>query len=195
MEPIVRQAVGVALVMALALVAVAAPALVPVPGDPAPELKGILLADGSRKQFHFDEHELTIVNFWGTWCPPCRDELPRLEALRRDLGEDAVQVVGVMVDSISREEADAFLEEMGVTFPNLRSNVGLLRSWGGITLFPTTYLVGKDGAIVRRYVGATAEQIDGLEADVRNLMAGRELGTMEVLSGSSSDPTRTEGSD
>jgi len=99
-----------------------------------------------------------VVNFWATWCGPCKAEIPELNAFAR--AHPDVPVLGVAVDSgtlptLARAKAD-----LGIEFPVLRGNGGVQRQYG-VRSVPTTFLVGPDGAILRTHVGAlTAAQLE-----------------------------------
>lgn len=176
-----RPARRIAVSLALALAALAAAGTASVaatralaPGERAPDLWGNRLDDGTALRLRYDGDRFTLVNFWATWCAPCREEMPSLQSLQ-DEHADRLRVVGVLIDSADDATAAEFLGALEVSYLNVRPNRKKLDEWGGLGVFPTTFLIGPDGTVVRRYVGATAEQIAGLEADVAAALAGREL--------------------
>ncbi len=110
----------------------------------------------------------TLVNLWGSWCPPCRAELPLLQEFA-DAAGDRVRVVGV----ISRDgvpQADSFATDAGVTFPGAFDGDGELMSELGLNALPFTYFLDADGALVHTQVGDVAT-VDELRA-----LVGRHLG-------------------
>jgi thiol-disulfide isomerase/thioredoxin len=150
------------------------------PGDKAPHLRGDTVT-GKRKVINFTAKSYTVLNFWATWCEPCKDEMPALQKLHREHAEDGLQVIGVIYDWAKDPEVAQFLESVGVTYTVIRTPEWVTHQWGGVGSLPTTYLIDGDGVIRRRYVGATEPEIEGMIADVRDVLAGRALGP-QVLS-------------
>jgi thiol-disulfide isomerase/thioredoxin len=162
------------------MVAVAVPgialAVVLAPGDPAPQIIARDL-EGQYRKTVWGDHEATIVNFWATWCEPCRAEMPALQAAFDRLGDRGFHVVGILaLDVADNGTAQRFLDAMGVTYPTVRAKREILNQWGGVGSLPTTYLVDKNGRVARRYVGASEEQIEALIYDVEAMLDGRPLG-------------------
>ncbi|MCP3979725.1 MAG: TlpA family protein disulfide reductase [bacterium] len=145
------------------------------PGDTAPELRGDTFR-GERLLIDYSASKLTLVNYWATWCVPCLEEMPALDHLAQIHGADRVQVVGVLHDSVDDETALEFLEPMGLSYPLLRPRDYTADRWGGIASLPTTFLIDSEGEVLRRYVGATAEQVKGLAYDVSAALEDRPLG-------------------
>jgi peroxiredoxin len=122
--------------------------------DPAPafSLSGL---DGKRVSISDFRGKVVFLNFWASWCAPCREEFPGMERLYRDLkGEDFV-ILGVNVKE-TREKAVQFVKELKITFPIVldpEGDVGLLYgAWG----LPTTYVIDKKGRAVARVFGPAA---------------------------------------
>ena len=148
------------------------------PGDPAPKIELPSLT-GETRPHVFGDHAFTLVNFWATWCKPCREEMPALQRLSDKHRDDGLAVLGLLFDPQSDNEgARRYLDEVGVRYPTMRASLDTLRGWGGIGMFPTTFLIDREGKVVRRYVGASPTQIDGLMEDVDAALAGRPLGSM-----------------
>ncbi len=107
----------------------------------------------------------TLVNLWGSWCAPCRAELPLLQELADAAGE-RVRVVGV----ISRDgvpQAGSFAEDAGVTFPGAFDGDGVLMTELGLNALPFTYFLDAGGAVVHTEVGdvASVEELHALVAE------------------------------
>jgi thiol-disulfide isomerase/thioredoxin len=107
----------------------------------------------------------TVVNLWGSWCPPCRAEMPVLQQLAGVAG-DRVRVVGV-ISKDGLPQADAFAADAGVTFPSAFDGDGKLMADLGLNVLPYTYFVDAGGALTYTQVGpvASLEQLRGLVAE------------------------------
>jgi thiol-disulfide isomerase/thioredoxin len=117
--------------------------------------------------------QVVLVNIWATWCGPCRDEMPSMERLHRELGPRGLKIVAVSVDKAptGSEELQAFARELGLTFTLWHDASGRIQQTYRTTGVPESFLVGRDGVIVRKVIGAT-EWDHPAQADlVRRLLA------------------------
>lgn len=96
-----------------------------------------------------------VINFWATWCPPCVEEMPELDALSRELSPKGIQVVGIGIDSSSKIEQ--FARKAGFSYPLLQAGAGgaeLTRAFGNESAaLPYTVVVARDGGIRQRILG------------------------------------------
>ncbi len=107
----------------------------------------------------------TVVNLWGSWCPPCREEMPVLQQLAEIAG-DRVRVMGV-ISKDGLPQADSFAADAGVTFPSAFDGEGKLMTDLGLNALPYTYFLDADGALVHSHVGPveTLDELRGLVAE------------------------------
>jgi peroxiredoxin len=115
--------------------------------------------------------KVVLINFWATWCEPCREEMPSIQRLRERLPEKAFAVLAVNVD-----EPDArvrrFLEETRLDLPVLLDpNKTVTRAWG-VRVMPTTFVVGPDGRIRYRLLGEADWSTDAIVTTITRLMNG-----------------------
>ena len=125
--------------------------------EPAPDFTAPLYSGGSG-DFTLSDHlgSPVVVNFWGSWCPPCRAEFPALQAVADEYKDRGLIVFGVDVQD-TEENARAFLDEQGATFltgPDLTGQISLDYQ---VLSMPTTYFVTRDGKILRSWAGQIDE--------------------------------------
>ncbi|MEX2195119.1 MAG: TlpA disulfide reductase family protein [Thermoleophilaceae bacterium] len=117
-----------------------------------------------------------VLNFWASWCPPCRTEAPLLEETWRD-NRDDVLFLGLNMQDLTGE-AREFLDEVGNSYPHVRDDDdGVARDWGATGL-PETFFITPDGRIVGHVIGAVdADQLEeGIAAATAGRVSGAEQG-------------------
>jgi cytochrome c biogenesis protein CcmG/thiol:disulfide interchange protein DsbE len=110
------------------------------------------LFDGGRFQLVEHRDRVVVVNFWASWCVPCREEAPVLEAAWQAHRNKGVLIVGVNVQD-SESAARAFIETFGLTFPNGPDPGGRIAIDYGVYGIPETFVIGRDGRIAYKHVG------------------------------------------
>jgi len=124
------------------------------------------LADlaGSRWQLSDRRGKVVLVNFWATWCPPCREETPGLVRLYRDYKAKGVDMVGISMDDDPKEAVPPFLRKYGVPYPVLVPDSSFALS-NEVDSLPTTLLIDRQGRVAKVYVGAVGEDELGQELE------------------------------
>ncbi|MEM9702913.1 MAG: TlpA disulfide reductase family protein, partial [Planctomycetota bacterium] len=111
---------------------------------------------------------VVVVDYWGTWCPPCRAEVPHFIALQEEYGDRGLQILGLNYKEDSVSDVAAFAEENGINYPvgigNKRAK-SAVPEFGG---YPTTVFVGRDGTVRLKVTGAKSKAY--LEAVVKALL-------------------------
>ena len=151
------------------------------PGDEVPYLMGFDVFNGETQPVTWAAGKVTLVNFWATWCEPCRKEMPQLQKLHERFEKDGLRVVGVTKEDASFGDLQQFVYAVGATFLTIRTPGRVATAWGGVGTLPTTFMVDDKGRLIRRYVGFTEQQSEALAQDVENVLAGKPLGPV-VLS-------------
>jgi thiol-disulfide isomerase/thioredoxin len=118
--------------------------------------------DASGKQESFDgfHSNVTVMNFWATWCGPCRKEIPDLEEIHKEYGDKGVKVIGVSLDrgpSVLNMVSE-FATNFKMTYPVVIDDGNLEQIFGNIRAIPTTFIINKEGKIVDRLIGMRSKQ-------------------------------------
>jgi thiol-disulfide isomerase/thioredoxin len=132
--------------------------------EPAPKL---VIHDLTGKVTSTDDMKgkVVLVNFWATWCPPCRAEVPELIALQKKLG-DKLQIIGISEDD-SIDDVHQYIQKMGINYPVVMSTSEIVQAYGGVAALPTTFVLDTEGKVVQRHLGLL--DADNTEAEVRAL--------------------------
>ena len=111
------------------------------------------LLDGSTLRSKDLAGKVTVIDFWATWCQPCRASMPHLNALQDHFGQRGLVVLGVSVDDGGPLRVRRFAEHMGVHIRLLMADEHVLDEYGPIRSIPTTFFIDQRGQVVRRVVG------------------------------------------
>jgi thiol-disulfide isomerase/thioredoxin len=150
--------------------AVSKVAMVVAPGDTAPQIAAPAL-EGWKFRSDWSQAAYTVVNFWATWCEPCKSEIPVLEELQTKFKSRRLAVIGALIDDATDDKAKSFVADLGMTYRVVRVSADTANLWGGINILPTTYVINAKGRVLKRYVGATPEQIALMRTDIEELFA------------------------
>ncbi len=136
----------------LALSGMPAGAQPPELGKPAPGFALPDLAGKTVRLQDFQGRKAVLLNFWATWCVPCREEMPTLERLARERRE-SLGVLGVNVDVVGQDKVREFVRELGLTFGILLDRETKVGTLYRIRALPSSFIVGKDGVLRHREIG------------------------------------------
>ena len=121
--------------------------------DPRPAPDFVLTTyDGQRLQLSDFRGQVVLLNFWASWCPPCRVEAPVLQRAAERLDSAGLVVIGIDVWD-DETQARAFLDEFGVTYPNVEDTTRSIPVEFGVTGLPETFVISRSGVLVSRWVG------------------------------------------
>jgi cytochrome c biogenesis protein CcmG/thiol:disulfide interchange protein DsbE len=143
------------------------------PGDPprgsmAPafELKNI--ADGKPVQLSSFRGKAVLLNFWATWCGPCKIEMPWLVDLQKKYQPKGLEIVGVAMDDASDKEIADFTHKMGVNYTILKGTEKVGDLYGGVDRLPLSYYIDRSGKVVDEIVGLASESV--IEDDIKRIL-------------------------
>ncbi len=125
----------------------------PTIGSAAPDFQLVDTA-GAVRSLSAERGKVVLVNFWATWCPPCKAEMPSMEELYRNYGGSNFEILAINVDDDGPAVMPGFLKDNPHTFPILFDSEFQARTLYGVAMFPETFIVDKNGIIKRKLIGA-----------------------------------------
>jgi thiol-disulfide isomerase/thioredoxin len=123
--------------------------------------------------------KVVVLNFWATWCPPCREEIPELISLANHY-KDRLQIIGVsMDDDATPEEVKTFARQVGINYPIVMGSHGIAAEYGGVPALPTSFILNTDGQVVQKHVGLYPADV--YDSEVRALAGLPVNATVETF--------------
>jgi peroxiredoxin len=144
------------------------------PGSKAPEFQATTMVAGGPKTKNITDYRghVVLLNLWATWCGPCKQEMPGIQALHDSLGPQGLRVVALSVDDPGFESAiRTFVAEQKLTFEILHEGSGKIERDYQTSGIPETFIIGKDGVIRKRVIGAAVWNSEGNLKLIRGLLA------------------------
>jgi peroxiredoxin len=129
--------------------------------------------DGTPREKTLADYKgkVLLVNVWATWCAPCRVEMPSIEKLHRDFGPQGLAVVAVSVDDPGAEaRIREYAKELGITFEVLHDAAKEISRNYQVTGYPETFVIGREGAIRKKVIGAADWNSEANRALIRELL-------------------------
>ena len=141
----------------------------PRPGQPTPNFKVTSTAGQTISQENYRGHVL-IVDFFATWCHPCRQTIPHLLEMNRKYGKQGLQILGLSVDEDGERVVKTFADEFRINYPVALAGDAATADFG-VRSVPVMYLIDKKGKVVEIYRGYTAEIARSMEQMIKRLLA------------------------
>ena len=119
------------------------------------------LSDLNGKAVNLSDFQgkVIILDFWATWCPPCREEIPHFIALYNKHKDKGLVVLGVALDNEGAAAVRPFAQAHGINYPLVIGDQKVTQAYGGIRGIPTTFVIDRKGRIVQKYIGYRDEQV------------------------------------
>ena len=115
--------------------------------------------------------KVVILDFWATWCGPCRMLIPHFKDLHARYKGNGFEVVGVAMDRGGLRVVKPFVEKHAINYTNYLGNTDVAMKYGGLRGIPTTFVLTKDGRIFKKYVGVPPNPGVTFENDIRSLLS------------------------
>jgi peroxiredoxin len=142
-------------------------------GSRAPEFRAVNLRTGRPAALADYRGRVILLNVWATWCLPCRLEMPSLERLHETLGGSGFEVVGVSIDDGDSSNVMRFVRELGLGFDVLHDREGAIQRIYRTSGVPESFVIDKDGIIVKRVIGPAEWDGPVTETLIRRLEGAR----------------------
>jgi peroxiredoxin len=115
--------------------------------------------DGTKVHLSSLKGKAVLINFWATWCEPCKIEMPWLVDLQKKFGPEGLQILGVSMDDADPKTIAQFAHKMGVNYPVLKGTDEMAGLYGGADRLPLTFFVDRSGKVVDETVGLVSESV------------------------------------
>ncbi len=150
------------------------------PGRPAPNFSVVDLEGAQRSLGEF-QGKVVLLNIWATWCPPCREEMPSMERLYQEIGDEEFEILAISVDApfgqrdaFGREGGNlsAYADSVGLSFKILHDPSGKIQETFQTTGVPESFVIDRDGVIFKKIAGPTAWDAEENVQFIRRLLGG-----------------------
>lgn len=165
-----RAAMGMLVAVVLVVTLGVLPRTHPLEGQPAPDVALTLMDGGAIDLASHRGKEVVVLDFWATWCVPCTESLPALDALAKDYADKGVKVYAINLGD-APEEIEAFTRAAALTLPVARDPGFATGRDYLVESIPQTVVIGKDGLVKRVHVGAGPGFADELRGELDEILA------------------------
>ena len=126
--------------------------------DPAPHF-ALLTLEGDTLATSDLEGQVVVINFWATWCAPCRVEIPELIEMQDEMDDDGVRFVGIALEAEAVDAVRAYADDAGFNYPIAIDDGEVANRFGGVYALPTTILIDREGMVVRKISGLVTKRL------------------------------------
>jgi peroxiredoxin len=141
------------------------------PGARAPDYTVARVTSDDSVSVRDYRGRVVLLNLWATWCPPCEQEMPSMERLYQEMGPQGLEVVAISIDQLTPEAVRQWADERGLSFTVLQDRSGRIQQVYQTTGMPESFVVDREGVIVKKVIGATEWDHPAQKALFRRLLA------------------------
>lgn len=139
------------------------------PRQPAADFN-LKTLDGKSLQLSALKGKVVLLDFWATWCPPCRQEIPHFKELYDQYRGKGLEIIGVALDDGGEKDVAPFARQNQINYPLVAAGgQELAQRYGGIRGIPTTFLIDKQGRIAKKYIGYQSKEV--FEKEIQRFLA------------------------
>jgi thiol-disulfide isomerase/thioredoxin len=138
--------------------------------SPAPDVSVVSLANGSTLKLSDLKGKVVLLNFWATWCPPCREEIPSMMKLNSSMAGKPFQMVAISIDEGGKPAIESFFKASGFSLPTYLDESGASSKSYGITGVPESFIIDKQGVLVKKIIGGFAWDAPEVASYLEGLM-------------------------
>lgn len=138
--------------------------------SPAPIISVTAITDGSALKLSQLKGKVVLLNFWATWCPPCREEIPSMMKLEKAMTGKPFQIVAVSLDESGKPAIDSFFKESGLMLPTYLDSAGKAAKSYGVTGVPESFILDKNGIVAKKIIGGIAWDSPDVASFIEGLM-------------------------
>ena len=138
-------------------------------GEPAPPIK-LVTTSGQPITLNNYKGYVLVMDFFATWCIPCKESIPHLNALKQKYGKQGLQVLGVSVDEGSDSEVRSFIAERRISYPVAIADEDMQTDYG-LRSIPTVYVISKRGIVADKFQGYSDQTARAMEETIKRLLA------------------------
>jgi cytochrome c biogenesis protein CcmG, thiol:disulfide interchange protein DsbE len=133
---------------------------------PAPDFT-LPQLDGHDLRLSSYRGKIVLLDFWATWCDPCREEIPHFVDLQQQYGDRGLQIIGVSMDD-SPDPVRPFYQQFHMNYPVVMGTAQTGATYGGVLGLPIAFLITRDGRIYTKHIGATSAEV--FEKEIKGLL-------------------------